>query len=175
MLPALTTPRLLLRPWTEADIDVLHHLWTDVGVRRFLWENTVITHGRAAEAVRSMTGDGAPHGIGGWLIDLRESAATAGFAGFRFMPDRSAGEIELLYGLDPRFWGRGLATEASRALLRHLWRATSFNRVYARTDMPNAKSIEVMRRLGMKKESAADGMVVYALDRPPGHRPARVC
>ena len=54
-------------------------------------------------------------------------------------------EIEIVYGLLPAFWGRGLATEAPRAALAYL-RETGHTRVYARTDAPNEKSIAVLRR-----------------------------
>jgi hypothetical protein len=46
-----------------------------------------------------------------------------GFCGFRFIGDGP--EIELMYGLLPRYWGQGLA------------------------DPPNTKSIPAMRRLEM--------------------------
>jgi RimJ/RimL family protein N-acetyltransferase len=73
------------------------------------------------------------HGIEYWVI-----RPMIGFCGFRFLEDST--EIELLYGLLPDRWGRGLATEASQAALDYLWHATAFKRVWARTDVPNARS-----------------------------------
>jgi hypothetical protein len=58
-----------------------------------------------------------------------------------------------MYGLERACWGKGLATEASRAVLAWLWASTSYQRVFARTDPPNRKSIEVMQRLGMRLDS----------------------
>jgi hypothetical protein len=40
MLPALRTRRLFLCPATGADADDLWALWSDPGVRRFLWEHS---------------------------------------------------------------------------------------------------------------------------------------
>jgi len=38
----LCTERLRLRSVAPADRDALHRLWTDPGVRRFLWDERVI-------------------------------------------------------------------------------------------------------------------------------------
>lgn len=46
----------------------------------------------------------------------------------------------------------GLATEASRAVMRYAFEDLGFAEVVASTDAPNAASIRVMERLGMKFE-----------------------
>ena len=38
-LPELRTPRLRLRPFAVDDVDALHAVWMDAGVRRFLWDD----------------------------------------------------------------------------------------------------------------------------------------
>ena len=43
----LQTSRLLLRPAGEPDIEPLHRLWAEPGVRRFLWDDEVIPLDRA--------------------------------------------------------------------------------------------------------------------------------
>ena len=58
----------------------------------------------------------------------------------------------MLYGLLPEFWGKGLATEAAREVLRYGFDTGLFVRVYARTDTPNLASIRVLERLGMYRE-----------------------
>jgi RimJ/RimL family protein N-acetyltransferase len=40
--PILETARLRLRPFTYADVDVLHAQWTDPDVRRYLWDGRVV-------------------------------------------------------------------------------------------------------------------------------------
>jgi ribosomal-protein-alanine N-acetyltransferase len=163
-LPILRTARLTLRPWAESDIDTLHALWTEPGVRRYLWDNLVIPRDRAAVAVYSALATSVSHGIGCWSLHLHGEEALAGFCGFRFIGDSK--EVELLYGLLPALWGQGLATEASQAALDYLWTCTPFLRVYARTDSPNARSVEVMRRLGMRHDCSTETMIIYALERP---------
>ncbi len=62
------------------------------------------------------------------------------------MPD--APDVELYYGLERAAWGGGLATEASRAVLRYAFDVLALERVWIRTDGPNAASVAVMERLG---------------------------
>jgi hypothetical protein len=76
-----------------------------------------------------------------------------------------------MYGLESAYWGKGLATEASRAALAWLWNSTGYSRVYARTDPPNEKSIAVMKRLGMRSDSSAPTLISYMLDRIPEKKP----
>lgn len=52
----------------------------------------------------------------------------------------------------PAHWGRGYATEASRAILRHAFETLGLARVPGRTDAPNRGSARVLERLGMHFE-----------------------
>jgi len=63
-------------------------------------------------------------------------------------PDQAV--CELGYRLGRRWWGRGLATEASRVLLEHAFDTLAQDRVIARTMAVNAGSRGVMRALGMR-------------------------
>ncbi len=147
-LPELRTERLRLRPFSAGDVDAIHALWTDPGVRRFLWDDQVIDRERAAEAVAGALRDEAEGGFGLWTLHLREAWGVIGFCGFHRMQE--ADELELLYGLLPEHWGKGLAVEASRAALDQLFASCSPQRVYALADPPNAQSFRVMEKLSMR-------------------------
>ena len=146
-LPTLQTARLILRPWTLADIDELHALWIRPEVRRYLWDDEVITRARAEETVRDLIALQESDGIGGWVVLDNATGALAGFVG---LIRREPGETELLYGLGREWWGRGLATEASMAVLTYAFAELRCARVTAATDVPNVASVRVMQRLGMR-------------------------
>jgi len=167
-LPTLETPRVTLRPWSLDDIDALHQMWTDPHVRRYLWDDEVISRQRAAAALEASVSSADQSGVGLWCILLIRGGALAGFCGFCFIDD--TGDVELLYGLLPRYCGQGLSTEAARAILAHGFKTGLFTRVYARTDAMNRASIRVMERLGMTFERetrlGAAPTVIYSLTRP---------
>ncbi len=56
----------------------------------------------------------------------------------------------MLYGLAPEWWGRGLATEAGRAVLTYAFAQLRCPRVTAAADVPNLPSVSVLERLGMR-------------------------
>src|SRR5262245_10743401 len=49
----IATARLILRPFAAADVDDLHRLWVDPGVRKFLWDDQVILRETAVAVVES--------------------------------------------------------------------------------------------------------------------------
>ena len=147
----LTTERLVLRPCAGSDVDALHALWTDPKVRRWLWDDRVIDRATAAEVVAASEQSFAASGYGQWCVAERHGdGALVGFAGLRAIEDTP--EIEVLYGFAPSHWGKGLATEAARAVLAHGFETVGLARIAGRTDTPNRDSARVLERLGMTFE-----------------------
>ncbi|HEX6246345.1 MAG TPA: GNAT family N-acetyltransferase [Nocardioidaceae bacterium] len=62
-------------------------------------------------------------------------------------------QVELGWCLDPAYGGRGLATEAARALLRIAFEDLSTRRVVANCFAGNEPSWRLMERLGMRREA----------------------
>ena len=140
---------------TRDDIDAMHALWTDPTVRKFLWDGTVIPRERVAEVVEASEADFAARQYGLWAVIDNESSDIAGFCGLRASEHSwSTSCPELLYGLWPRFCGKGLATEAARAVLSYAF-ALGHREVVAATDVPNTASVRVLERLGMTLERRA--------------------
>jgi ribosomal-protein-alanine N-acetyltransferase len=166
-LPLIRTNRVVLRPWLRDDVDALHALWTAPEVRRYLWDDIVISREIAEEIVESHLKTLDELKIGYWALHIpcrvsTSEASIAGFCGFRPIGT----EIELMYGLRREHWGKGLATEACTAALEYLWQSTAYERVHARTDPPNRRSVELMRRLNMTHESTTAFLITYVLRRP---------
>jgi ribosomal-protein-alanine N-acetyltransferase len=149
----IQTARLSLRPYCDPDVDQLHALWTDPGVRRFLWDDLVISSEQAAEVVARSVADWADRGYGQWVIGLHGCPALAGFCGFR--PASWSNAPELLFGLAPPYWRQGLATEAGRAALAFIFNLRHVDRTVAATDVANVASLRVLERIGMRRERRA--------------------
>jgi RimJ/RimL family protein N-acetyltransferase len=168
MAPELRTARLVLRPIQPADRTALHRLWTDPDVRRYLWDDRVIDLATVDEVIGRSAASFAGEGFG--LFALREAGGSELLGAVGIYRLQAGGEPELIYSLAPTRWGRGLASEASRAVLADAFERLGFARVLARTDVPNRASIEVMKRLGMRyqgeREEAGRPTVTYTLARP---------
>jgi ribosomal-protein-alanine N-acetyltransferase len=164
ILPVLMTARLLLRPFEMADVDALHRIWTDPDVRRYLCDGAIISRERALGVVTSHFASAASFGVGYWGVHTLETRQMIGFCGFRFID--STPRIEIMYGLLPRYWGGGIATEASQAALDYVWRSTSFSSVWGRTGARNQRAIALLQRLKMQLVASTPKMGFYVVQRP---------
>lgn len=144
----------------------MHAMWTEPQVRRFLWDDVAIAREQALDVLAATVGDFRERRYGLWGAHLAATGTLVGFVGCRPWP---SGEPELLYGLLPEWWGRGLATEACEAVLAHVFDTLGHPLVYAATDPPNAASVRVMERLGMtfdrRTEMHGLDTLVYRLSR----------
>jgi ribosomal-protein-alanine N-acetyltransferase len=132
------------------ELDELHRLWTEPEVRRYIWDGVAISREEAASIIAESAASFVHQRFGLWAVRL--AAATAGerivgFCGLWYFRDPP--ELELIYGLEPSYWGRGLATEAARAMIRYGFEALSFESIAGSTDAANARSGRVMERVGM--------------------------
>jgi [ribosomal protein S5]-alanine N-acetyltransferase len=59
---------------------------------------------------------------------------------------------EIGYLINPKFWGKGFATEAARLLIGYGFKQLSFHRIYATCHPENAASTKVLEKAGMTKE-----------------------
>jgi RimJ/RimL family protein N-acetyltransferase len=155
-----------MRPLTADDVDVMHALWTDPGIRKYLWDDLIIDRERAAEVVAASCAAFSEQGYGLWAIHLKESGEPIGFCGLRRSEN---GAPDLLYGLWPRWWGRGLVAEAAQAVLTYTFDVLGHTTVEGATDALNQASIRVMERLGMRftRRGTLNGLdtVFYELTR----------
>jgi RimJ/RimL family protein N-acetyltransferase len=144
-LHRLRTPRLFLVPAAETDFSALARHWSDHQVRRFLWDGHPVGVGTVREVVAASERTFARAGYGMWTVRHPPHGGIVGSCGLREIAE---GEVELLYSLDPHLWGRGLATEAARAVLDY---AQRIGRVVAYTNAGNVASERVVARLGMTR------------------------
>lgn len=149
--PQIITARLRFQPFTLDDVDALHSVWTEPDVRRYLWDDKVISRETTEEVVRASLASFQEHRLGFWTLRLLVNEATVmGFCGLRFFADPP--EVEILYGITPAHWGQGLATEAAKAVLRYGFEELQLSKIWGGADAPNLASIRVLQKLGMTYE-----------------------
>jgi len=124
-------------------------------------------------------------GFGYWAVEEKATGRFVGWVHFRPAPGRPEDEPELGYRLERRAWGRGYATEASRAVLDKAFRDQGVRRVFAETMVVNAASRRVMEKCGLRQvrvfydaypdpiPGAEHGDVEYAVDREEWERRQR--
>lgn len=167
----LETTRLWLRPCRIEDVEIAYDLWTNKHVRRFLFDDRVISLDEARSFVEASLTNFEQFGYGLWLAFARGSSCLVGFAGLL----RSEGEApSLIYGVHPDFCGEGYATEAAGAVLSHALEDLAILLAKADVDEPNVMSIRVLEKLGMRRSGhatvAGRPLVYYEVRRADGAR-----
>jgi RimJ/RimL family protein N-acetyltransferase len=162
------TAHLRLRPFTAADLDDLCRLFADPDVMRYIGKG-VRDSAETKSTFDRMMSHWTQLGFGMWAVHDKESGRFVGRCGLH--PLANTGEVELGYTFHREFWGRGLATEASREALRFGFESLRLERVVAIARTANVASRRVMEKVGMVYEqtgpSPYDGSEVawYALSR----------
>jgi len=185
----LETDRLLLRRLTAADVDHLVELDSDPEVMRFLTNGRPTPRERIERVTLPRVMAGYERCPGRMAAIERSTGAFLGWIGFDAAADgRPDDEIELGYRLRRSAWGRGYATEGSRALIDRAFSDYPVRRVYAQTMAVNLASRRVLEKAGLRFvrtfhltwddpiPGTEHGEVEYALDRAdwavrraPGH------
>ena len=130
------------------NLELVHELWTNSGVRHFLFDDRVIPLDEARSLVEQSVRSFEERGYGIWLVFSRETENLIGFAGLLQSSDESP---NLIYGVHPEFCGNGLATEAAKAVLDHAFDTLALDSVKADVDEPNVISVRILEKLGMKQ------------------------
>jgi len=144
------TERLVLRPYEAGDLEQLHAvLYSDIDAMRLLGGPRDLAGTRFA-LERSMTQQEIT-GYSFWPVIERESGLLVGEAGlFPLSPDGP--DVALGYAFGARWWGRGYATEAARAVIGEAFGYLGLGRLVAITREANLGSRHVLEKLGFRME-----------------------
>jgi RimJ/RimL family protein N-acetyltransferase len=146
----LTTDRLTFRTWRTDDVDLAIALWCDDRVARFLHAGgDAPPEGYARERLLQEVANQAEHGFQYWPIFERAGGAHVGCCGLK-PREPSQRVLELGFHLRPDFWGRGLAREASHAVIDLAFSRLGARALFAGHHPDNAASQRVLVRLGFR-------------------------
>ncbi len=142
--PTLETERLILRKFTENDIEALFDIYKDEEVNTFLpWfplksleEAEKFFKDKYSEAYKQSKGYK-------YAICLKANNIPIGYINVSIEENHDLG-----YGLRKEFWHKGIVTEACRAVVKQV-KKDGFRYITATHDINNPRSGEVMKQLGM--------------------------
>ncbi len=166
-IPVLHTRRLTMRPFEEGDREPFAAINADPEVmEHFL---APLSRDESDRFLDRINAGFAAHGFGLWALVSSQMGQLLGFTGLsvprfpaHFMP-----AVEIGWRLRKSAWGQGLATEAARAALDFGFGPGGLEGVVSFTNSDNARSLAVMRKLGMTHDPRDDFQHPLV---PPGHR-----
>lgn len=167
--PQITTPRLVLREWRDADRDAFAQMNADPRVSEFLVRPA--TRADSDEMVDRIDHCWRERGYGLWAAERRDSGAFIGYVGLwpaafdaPFTP-----AVEVGWRLAHAHWGNGFATEGATEALRFGFEVMEMPEIVSFTASGNVRSTRVMERLGMRRDSHGDFRHPAFEPGQPGH------
>lgn len=143
--PEMETKRLILRKFTENDLEAFYQIYSDEEINTFLpWFPL-----KTMEEARRFYEDRYERkyrekSAYNYAVCLKKDNIPIGYVNVS-MDD----SFDFGYGLRKEFWRQGIITEAGEAVIRRL-RKDKIPYITATHDVNNPRSGAVMRRLGMK-------------------------
>ena len=174
----LETDRLIIVPFKMQDIEAVHQMLSNEEVMRYLPDG-VMSLEKSKETLERLIecyDKNTPERIAKLTLAVarKEDGKIVGWCGLGplgFAPE----EIEIYYGLIPDCWGRGITTEAAKAVLDFAFKATKLEKIVAIVRPENGASIRVIEKIGLvyqktlenlpEKYRWFDGCLYYSISR----------
>lgn len=180
----LETERLVLRPLTMGDLDVVAGFYADPEVMRFIGMGSGGTLDLEATrtSLERMIETFEAHGFGQLAVERKVDGAVIGRCGLlvwdteswkptKLAEAKGPTEIEVGYLLGREYWGQGFATEAALAVRDYALGELGLERLIALIYPENKRSIAVAGKLGMEHEQDVElrfaSVQLYALGKRP--------
>ena len=165
----LETERLILRTWTYADAERLFEICSDAETMLHIGDRKPY---ETIEIAREFLNWAIPYqlknGFCRWAVVEKTSGEIVGSCGFARLATE---EVEFGYLFARESWGKGFATEAASACLKHGYEKIGLTGIIALTDLDHEKSQNVLRKIGFHErgiEKTGDGedMVFEFINQP---------
>jgi ribosomal-protein-alanine N-acetyltransferase len=143
----LETDRLILREITLADTKDMLALHGNDVVQKHTLEPTITSFHEMEKIIQERMLNYKKYGYGRWAVILKPTNKFVGWAGLAYLPEFDL--TDLGYRLLPEFWGQGIATEASKAILSYGFETLKLKKIVAIALKEHKASIKVMENAGM--------------------------
>lgn len=152
--PTLLTPRLALRRWRYDDVEPMAAINADPVVMRWIGSGAPRDLEQTRSGIAAIEREWGASGYGLFAIEERASGDLLGFTGMTvpyFLPEVMPA-VEIAWRLGRRYWGKGIATEASAAALAFGLVDRGLERIISIVQVGNDASERIMTKLGMHAE-----------------------
>jgi ribosomal-protein-alanine N-acetyltransferase len=146
----LETARLVGTRITAGDLDRLRALYQDPRVAETL--GGVRSDDWVANQLELELDHWRRHGFGAWIFATRDGGAFVGRGAVRHARVLDGDQIEVGYALVPDFWGHGLASEMTAAMVTFAHDELVLDEIAAWTLTTNLASQRVLEKAGLVHE-----------------------
>lgn len=149
----IETPRLILRAMRDDDAAGMFDLDSRPEVLKYLGSPPFTDIEQSRALIRFVQRQYEENGIGRFAVEWKATGEFVGWAGLKYLTEPINGHVhchDIGYRLLPKFWGMGIATEASLASLDLAWNTMGLEKIYAGALPENLASCAVLQKIGMR-------------------------
>lgn len=170
IMTLIQTERLILREFTLDDAEDVLAFASHPEVTRYTGDAGLVTCIEDATRVITDTWfvDYSKHGFGRLAVVDKQTGRVIGFCGLKYLHELD--EIDIGYRFLPEYWGRGIATEAAHAAMRHGREVLNLKNIIGLVMPDNIASHRVLEKIGLQKAeqiSLPEADVVQVYRDPP--------
>ena len=161
----ITTERLILRELVPSDAEAMFEMDRNPEVHKYLWNKPSQTIDETYAIIDYVRSQYIQNGIGRFAVVLKETNEFIGWAGIKFITEPENGRVNFYdfgYRLNPAFWNKGYASEASFAWLSYGFSQMNITTIFASAQAENGASNRILQKIGMTlKESYLENEVLW--------------
>lgn len=144
----LETDRLLLREFTLDDKEAVYEFGSNEEIHTYTGDAMIGSVEEAEDLIKNVWfEDYKNYGYGRFATIYKPDNRLIGFAGLKYLPE--FGETDIGYRFLPKYWGKGLATEASRAIIDYGFEHLKLKRIIGIAMPENIGSWKVLEKVGL--------------------------
>jgi ribosomal-protein-alanine N-acetyltransferase len=146
------TKRLILREIEASDVQGIYELDSDSEVHKYLGNKPITSMKEAENTISYIRNQYKKYGIGRWAVIDKDTNEFIGWSGLKYEEyvRTDMNYYDLGYRIKKKFWGKGIATETSKAALNYGFQIINLENIFAGAHIQNFASNRVLQKVGLK-------------------------
>ena len=149
MKTIIETDRMILRKFSIDDYQSVYEFGSNVEVQKYTGDKILTSPIQAKIIIKEVLfPDYKKYGYGRLAAIFKPENKIIGFAGLKYLPEFK--ESDIGFRFLPEYWGKGIATEVSLAIIRYGFEVLKLDNIIGIADPINIGSYRVLEKIGLK-------------------------
>ena len=145
----IETTRMILRKFSINDYQSLYEFGSNIEVQKYTGDKILKSPIQAKKIIKDVFfSDYKKYGYGRLAAIFKPEDKIIGFAGLKYLPKFKKTDIGFRFL--PKYWGKGIATEVSLAIIRYGFEILKLENIVGIADPMNIGSCRVLEKIGLK-------------------------
>jgi len=131
-----------------SDYKEVYEFGSNLEVQKYTGDKIIGSLQAAKELIKNVWHkDYSNYGYGRWAVIYKPENRLIGFAGLKYLPEFN--ETDIGFRFLPKYWGKGLATEASIEIIKYGFEKLGLDKIIGIALAENIGSCKVLEKIGL--------------------------